>query len=723
MIASRETKVIKIYLDDFVEFCRDFELIKEMERNAFRFLWLLARAIDRILLTISRVEYHEEDIVDVLQMFRLQRQHQREAERFQQQQQQQQGGADATAEDPANAITAEADITPLPASLLRRYELQLVPRQQQPIFAMRKLSSKHIGRLVVTKGMVTRVSDVKPLLVVATYTCDSCTEEIYQEVAGDVFMPLIRCPNPKCSSRDPTSGARTNILHLQTRGSKFIKFQELRIQELAETVPIGHIPRGLKVHLIGELTRQVSPGDIVTITGIFLPVPFRAGYANRVRVSGALLADTYLLAQQIQRHKKSYSETELTPTQIDAVRSYAQRQNVYSELARSIAPEIYGHEDVKKALLLMMVGAPTRSMPDGVRIRGDINICLMGDPGVAKSQLLKCVSKISPRGVYTSGKGSSGVGLTAAVLKDPVTGDFVLEGGSLVLADMGVCCIDEFDKMSDADRTSIHEVMEQQTISVAKAGITTSLNARTSILAAANPLFGRYNPKRSPSENINLPPALLSRFDLLFLLLDKHDPIADMAFAHHVLYVHTHNIHPPLEYEPVDADFLRTYISYARTIDSHIAPSLTDYIVSCYVNMRERTQREDDVSGTYTTPRTLLGIMRLAQALARLRLASLVQREDVDEAMRLMDASKSSLQDTEHLGKRRPEHPTTGIYSIIREIAARNPHQAASYQTDVLPRVLAAGYTQEQLDVCLEQYAAIDVWHISNDRSTIQFIC
>ena len=335
------------------------------------------------------------------------------------------------------------------------------------------------------------------------------------------------------------------------------------------------------------------------------------------------------------------------------------------------------------------------------------------------SQLLKHVSKVAPRGIYTSGKGSSGVGLTAAVLRDPVTNDMTLEGGSLVLADMGICCIDEFDKMEDADRTAIHEVMEQQTISIAKAGITTTLNARTAILAAANPAYGRYNTSRSPQENINLPAALMSRFDLLFLLLDRPTLEMDTSLAKHVTFVHMHGTHPDPDNDVLDPAFLRDYIAKARSIEPTVPRDLTEYIVGAYVNMREDEAASSKDEFASITARTLLGILRLSQGLARLRFSYLVEAKDVDEAIYLMHMSKASL-DT-HTNTQTGLDPISAIYNIIRDAAVASPTGIVQ-RDDVNTRALLKGFTQADVDECIATYEALNVWMVSGNEREIKLV-
>ena len=402
----------------------------------------------------------------------------------------------------------------------------------------------------------------------------------------------------------------------------------------------------------------------------------------------------------------------------------AEEPEVYSKLAQSIAPEIFGHDDVKKALLLLMVGGATRKMADGMRIRGDVNICLMGDPGVAKSQLLKYIANTAPRAVYTTGKGSSGVGLTAAVVRDTVTGDLVLEGGALVLADMGICCIDEFDKMEEGDRTAIHEVMEQQTVSIAKAGITTTLNARTSVLAAANPAFSRYNTNRSVEENINLPAALLSRFDLLWLILDRPSHANDKRLAEHVTYVHRFSTHPALEFDPVSPQLMRAYIADITKIEPSVPPELAAYVVDEYVAMRQDAAENVENGYGFTSARTLLAILRLSQALVRLRRSGTVSRDDVVEARRLMSLSKSSVlqvgDDDRDKAKQRGD-AVSQVYRIIREHCDKSKAPAVAI-AEILPKVLSRGLTQEALDECLREYAELDVWQLAGNGTIIRFV-
>ncbi|CAD5116938.1 DgyrCDS5777 [Dimorphilus gyrociliatus] len=593
-----------------------------------------------------------------------------------------------------------------PPELMRRFEVYFKATQHQKAQAVRDVKAESIGKLVCVKGIVTRSTQVKPMMQVATYTCDQCGHETYQPIQSPVFMPLLLCPSTECTTNK--SGGR---LYLQTRGSKFIRFQELKIQEHSDQVPVGNIPRSMTVYCRGELTRQAQPGDHVLVTGVYLPM-MRHGFKQLV---GGLLSETYLDAHRVIKMNKTVGED--AGVTDDDVLKHLEDEDFYDKLAYSVAPEIYGHEDVKKALLLLLVGGVDKS-PKGMKIRGNINICLMGDPGVAKSQLLSYIDRLAARSQYTTGRGSSGVGLTAAVLKDPITNEMTLEGGALVLADRGICCIDEFDKMMDSDRTAIHEVMEQQTISIAKAGIMTSLNARVSILAAANPAFGRYNPKKTVEQNIQLPAALLSRFDLLWLIQDKPDRENDLRLAQHITYVHQHNVQPPSQFKPLPMNVIRHYISMCQKQQPIIPEALTEYLTASYVELRKEA-RNNKNTAVFTSARSLLAVLRLSTALARLRLSDEVSKDDVREAIRLMETSKASL--TSEMESGRYQSPTDMIFALIQEMIPPSGPRTVKL-ADIIDRCTSKGFTPDQVEKTVDEYEELNVWQVNSGRSKLTFV-
>lgn len=689
-IAHREQDSIMIELDDVAEF--DQALADDIRGNARRYIQMLEEVIDELIPNYREREPAGKDALDVyLNHSKLMEQLVR---------------------------GEEADITrktnnKIPPELGRRFDVLMKPQSSDKVIPVRSIKAEYIGKLISLKGIVTRCTEVKPMMQVATYTCDQCGVETYQIVQGTSFMPLLSCMGEDC--RVNRSGGRLSLI---CRGSKFTKFQELRIQEHSDAVPTGSVPRSLTIYCRGEVTRACTPGDHVNVTGIYLPLKKEGFNAMMSGLSSETFVEAHSVVKINKNEDEVVDEEELSDEEIKALTE----DDFYNKLAASIAPEIFGHEDIKKALLLLLVGGVDRN-PAGMKIRGNINVLLMGDPGMAKSQLLSYLDRLAPRSQYTTGRGSSGVGLTAAVVKDTLTGEMTLEGGALVLADQGICCIDEFDKMEENDRTAIHEVMEQQTISIAKAGILTSLNARVSILAAANPAFGRYNAKKSISENVNLPAALLSRFDLLWLMADKADREIDMKLAEHITYVHQNNTNPPQKTAPLDMKIMRRYIAMCKKYNPVIPSTLSDYIVGAYCQMRKdsRTEkREQSKNHLFMSARRLLAILRLATALARLRMVNTVEKDDVKEAIRLMDVSKESLKETS-TSNRKGGVVLDSVYAAIRDMREQENQRTLKIK-DIKDRCMAKGFKPDDIEKCLADYEELDIWQLNQAKTKLTFV-
>ncbi|CAM0881233.1 unnamed protein product [Alopecurus aequalis] len=507
---------------------------------------------------------------------------------------------------------------------------------------LRNLNPSDIEKMVSIKGMIIRCSSVIPELKEAVFRCLVCG--FYSEPVmvdrGRVTEPHI-CQKEQCKA--------SNSMTLVHNRCRFSDKQIIKLQETPDEIPEGGTPHTVSVVMHDKLVDAGKPGDRVEITGIYRAMSIRIGPSQRTVKS---IFKTYIDCLHIKKTDKSRlhiedsmdtddtnasksSEDHFVRDKIEKLKELSKLPDIYDRLTRSLAPNIWELDDVKRGLLCQLFGGNALRLPSGANFRGDINILLVGDPGTSKSQLLQYMHKLSPRGIYTSGRGSSAVGLTAYVAKDPETGETVLESGALVLSDKGVCCIDEFDKMSDNARSMLHE-----TVSIAKAGIIASLNARTSVLACANPSESRYNPRLSVIDNIHLPPTLMSRFDLIYLILDKADEQTDRRLAKHIVSLHFENPEV-VEHQVLDLPTLVSYISYAR---KYIQPQLSDEaaeeLTRGYVEMRKRGNSPGSRKKVITaTARQIESLIRLSEALARMRFSEVVGVGDVIEAFRLLEVA------------------------------------------------------------------------------------
>lgn len=487
---------------------------------------------------------------------------------------------------------------------------------------LREINAELIDKLVGVSGMVVRSSEVKPLAKKIGYRCSNCHTITEAELKGLALKKPSKCP--ACSERE---------LEMDPESSIFIDFQLVRLQELPEDLPAGQLPHYVEVTVMGDLVDQCRPGDRIMLTGIIrieqeqLSVQARTSLF-KLRMEGNNIE--YLGGRAGSKDTRSTDRIMISAEDERQIRTIAAKPDAYEKLVASFAPHIYGHSEIKEAILLLIVGSVTKRFQDGSTRRGDINVLLVGDPGVAKSELLKFAAKIAPRGLYTSGRGSTAAGLTAAVIRDK-SGIMMLEAGAVVLGDQGLVAIDEFDKLKPEDRSALHEVMEQQTCSVAKGGIVATLNARTSILSAANPMYGKYDPYKNITENVNLPVPLLTRFDLIYIVRDMPEKEKDNLIASHILEIHRdieHAAKPAIE-----IDLFSKYLAYAKQVEPVLTQEAIDLIRNYYMDMR-KVESEAMIT---VTPRQLEGLVRLATARARLLLKDKVEADDASRAIYLVE--------------------------------------------------------------------------------------
>ncbi|KAI6153393.1 MCM-domain-containing protein [Pisolithus tinctorius] len=622
--------------------------------------------------------------------------------------------------------------------------LQAIPRIQIMMQSglnmqrFRDLTADTMNKLVRVPGIVISASVLSSRATKLHLQCRACksTKIIYPPgglggLGGGSDRGLPRtCDAPELENQKKDCPLDPYMINHNK--SAFVDQQTLKLQEAPDMVPVGELPRHMLLSADRYLTGKVVPGSRIIATGIYSTFN-----SSRNKSAGpAALRQPYLRLVHIEMSSPSAGGasnpfgTQFSPEAEEEFAEMARSDNFYERFAKSVAPSIFGCLDIKKAITCLLFGGSKKVLPDGMRLRGDINVLLLGDPGTAKSQLLKFVEKVAPIAVYTSGKGSSAAGLTASVQRDAISREFYLEGGAMVLADNGVVCIDEFDKMRDEDRVAIHEAMEQQTISIAKAGITTVLNSRTSVLAAANPVWGRYDEGRSPGENIDFQTTILSRFDMIFIVKDEHNEQRDRMIAKHVMNIHMNRPNQNTDENgeavgEIDIDKMRRYIAYCKNkCAPRISPDAQEMLSSHFVSLRKQVQQverdNDERSSIPITVRQLEAIIRISESLAKITLSTVVQNYHVEEAIRLfkfstMDAVSAGSVDGMSRGELNEE-----MSRIEKELRRRLPvGWSTSYQSLVREFVTQQGYSSHALERTLYILEKREIIRYSSQKKVV----
>ena len=519
---------------------------------------------------------------------------------------------------------------------------------------LRLLRSEFIGKFISVDGLVRKTDEIHPRILSAVFECRSCMRiHEVQQKSNIIHEPAV-CT--ECGGRS---------FKLLQDESKYMDTQTVKLQEPLENLSGGDQPRQINIILEDDLVDTLTPGDKIRITGIL----------KTVRDEKTKRFNNYIYGNYFEPLEQEFEELEISEDDEKKIIELSKDPEIYEKIISSTAPSIQGYYEVKEAIAFQLFGGSTKILEDETHMRGDMHILIVGDPGIGKSQILKYVSKLAPRGIYTSGKGTSGAGLTAAAVRDDL-GGWSLEAGALVLGDKGNVCVDELDKMREEDRSAIHEALEQQTISIAKAGIMATLNSRCSVLAAANPKFGRFDRYKSIAEQIDLPSPILSRFDLIFVIEDKPNAERDHNLAGHILKIHQDR---NIDYE-IDPEFMRKYIAYARrNVEPQLSEDAVKTLQKFYVTMRSGAV--DDDSPVPITARQLEALVRLSEASARIRLSDTVTKEDAERAIQLQedcmkqvgydpDTGKVDIDKVEGRTSKSERDKINIIVELIREISA-----------------------------------------------------